>query len=150
MATATATATGTVTAGGDSGDTTMVTTATAMMRYKRWCQWRRQLRRLWQQQRPQCNNALLGAGVDDDADGNRAPQGLGCAFCIYFSARLEHIFRNPRDSADYFRFQEDMSELNHSKARLICSWIRRNPESGLWPKQKAGVDLIGFDKGRQA
>ena len=57
------------------------------------------------------------------------PSGLGCAFRFVFRFLPGFIFRNlffflrnPRNSAEH------TSELNHSKAKLICSGIRQNPE----------------------
>jgi hypothetical protein len=59
-------------------------------------------------------------------------QMLGCIPFLYsgscwasFSG-ICFFLRNPRNSAKH------TSELNHSRARLICSGIRRNPE--FWPE----------------
>ncbi len=59
-------------------------------------------------------------------------QELGCAFRFLFRFLPGLIFRNPFFLRNPRNSAEHTLELNHSRARSICSGIRRNPE--FWPE----------------
>ena len=70
---------------------------------------------------PAMTAALRGGGNNEDGSA-RDGSARDAQLVDLSNGGIRFFPRNPRNSAEH------RSELNHSRARLICSGIRRNPE----------------------